>query len=210
MAQLPSLPGFQALPFRVQTAIVAVALVLVAAGGYMGLAAPRAREVKSLKAQLARADAGPPTAAAAYPPIGDEERNLWRQLEGRLRERFPSEKDLPGALKAVAELARSSRMELVSLSLVPPLPPKPGTGSSGPSGGAVAAAAPAVKVPAPLVVTPTAIKFTALHRYGDLVQFLDGLERLPISVFVESLEVTRLENRLRTDITIRTLRWGAS
>lgn len=205
MPRLPKLPDLQKLPFRVQVAIVAGVLVLVGVGGYAGLVAPKYREIKNLKAQLLReeqellASRQPPQ---PVPPITEEEQKLWAQLEARLRERFPAEKALPGALEAVAELARSARMELVALSLQTPVVKPAGASRSAPS-------PPPLRVPPPLTLSPTIVKLTALHRYQNLVQFLDGLDRLPVAVAVESLEVKREENRLRTEMTLRTLRWGA-
>jgi hypothetical protein len=224
MPQLPKLPGFQTLPFRVQVASVAAALALVGAGGYLGLVAPKNREITTLKAQLARQEPEPSPGREPIPPIGEEERKLWGQLESRLHGRFPAEKDLPGALKAVGELARSAHMELLALSLQgPALKSSRAPGGAGtiavatPSGvtraGAANPAAPglsALRVPPPLAASPTVIKLTALHRYRDLVQFLEGLDRLPVAVAVESLEVRRVENRLSTEITLRPLQWGAS
>ena len=204
MAALPRLPDFQKLPFRVQVAIVAGALVLIGVGGYAGLVTPKNREIKNLKAQLLREEqelAVPRQPPKPVPPITEEERKLWAQLEARLRERFPAEKTLPVALEAVADLARESRMELTALNLQTPVV-KAGRVSSG------APTPPAIRVPPPLTLSPTLITLTAVHRYRDLIQFLDGLDRLPVAVAVESLEVKREENRLRTEMTLRTLRWG--
>jgi len=207
--QLPKLPEFQKLPFMVQVAIVAGALALIGAGGYAGLVAPKNREIKALRAQLLREESASSVLiqpAAPGPPITEEERKLWGQLEARLRQRFPGEKDLPAALEAVADLARSARMELISLQLQTPAVKTGGP----PAGAAAAPSAPSLRVPPPLTLGPTFIKLTAAHRYRDLVQFLEGLDRLPVFVAVESLEVKREENRLSTEMTIRTLRWEAS
>jgi Tfp pilus assembly protein PilO len=68
----------------------------------------------------------------------------------------------------------------------------------------------ASRLPPPLGPSPTTIKLTVIHRYRDLVQFLDGLPRLSVLVIVESLEAKRVENVLSTEITLRTIRWGSS
>lgn len=217
---MPKLPDFKTLPFRVQVAVVAAGLALVGVSGYVTLVAPKYREIRTLKAQLARQEPEPTQPAEPIPPISEEERKLWNQLEARLRERFPAEKDLPGALKALAELARSANMELVALSLQ-----APGARSTGPSSGVTVQVGtpslagkpagsspgpPQFRVPPPLAASPTIIKLTAIHHYRDLVQFLAGLDSLPVVVAVESLEVTRVENRLTTEMTLRTLIWPAS
>ncbi|MBI4610642.1 MAG: hypothetical protein HY726_16725 [Candidatus Rokubacteria bacterium] len=210
MPSLPKLPEFQKLRFEVQVAVVAAALALVGVGGYAGLVAPKDREIRTLKAQLLREGSGPPAlvqSSQAVPPIAEEERKLWRQLEARLRQRFPGEKDLPGALEAVAELARSARMELSTLQLQTPTA-KPSGPPAGPPGGAPSQ--PAFQVSPPLALSPSVIKLTAFHRYRDLVQFLEGLDRLRVFVTVESLEVKREESRLSTEMTLRTLRWETS
>lgn len=210
MPQLPKLPEFQKLPFMVQVAIAVGALALVGAGGYAGLVAPKNREIKTLRAQLLREDSGPVALGQSVQPVApitEEERRLWSQLEARLRQRFPTEKDLPAALEAVADLARLARMELISLQLQ-----TPAVKAGGPPAGTAAAApsAPSLRVAPPLTPSPTLIKLTAGHRYRDLVQFLEGLDRLPVFVAVESLEVKREENRLSTEMTLRTLRWETS
>ena len=201
---MPRLPDFQTLEFKIQVAIVAGALLLVGVGGYAGLVAPKNREIKNVKAQLSREEPDSITAPQPFSPITEEERKLWGQLEVRLRERFPADKDLPAALRAVAELARSAHMELVSLNLQTPVVKSTSGAASG------AATPPPLQVPAPLTLSPPVIKLTVLHRYRDLVQFLDGLDRLPVAVTVESIEVRRVENQLSTEMTLRTLRWGAS
>jgi len=203
---LPRLPDLRKLPFRLQVAVVAGILALVGVGGYAGLVMPRQREIKTLKAQLMRQEPDGAVTAPRFPPITDEERKLWAELEARLRKRYPQEKDLPGALEAVAGLARSSRMQLVSLNLQNP-PPKPSPGTAVPPG---ASPAPAFSVQPPLSVSPTTIKLVAVHGYRDLVQFLDGLPRLPVAVAVESIETRRVEDRLSTEMTLRTLKWGDS
>lgn len=201
---LPRLPDLQKLPFRLQVATVAGVLVLLGIGGYAGLVMPKTREIKTLRAQLLRGEPDP-LPAQQFAPITEEERRLWGELETRLRKRFPAEKDLPGAIEAVADLARFARMELLSLNLEPPPPKGPPT-----RGTTAAPPPPALRVPSPLTVSPTAIKLTAIHRYRDLVQFLDGLPRLPVAVAVESMEVKRQDGTLTTEITLRTLRWGTS
>jgi Tfp pilus assembly protein PilO len=199
--KLANLPG---LPFRLQVLVVVAALAGAGIVGYGILVIPQQRQLNTLKTQLARRAPEPVTAGEPIPGITDEERKLWGQLEARLRERFPAEKDLPEALRSVADLARSSGMELVALNLhirsakVPGVP------------GAPAPSPAASRLSPPLSPSPTTIKLTVIHRYRDLVQFLDGLPRLSVLVIVESLEAKRVENVLSTEITLRTLRWGSS
>lgn len=194
----------------IQVAIVAGTLAIVALGGYAGLVAPKYREIKTLRAQLAREQSAlpglrqPPRPA---PPITEEERRLWGQLEARLRERFPAENALPGAAEAVAELARSARMQLVTLKLETPKPETPEVKARRPSAGPPSP--PSLQVAPPFALNPTVIRLTVFHRYSDLVRFLDGLDRLPVFVAVESMEVKREENRLSTEMALRTLRWEA-
>lgn len=202
MLQLSKLPAFRQFPFSVQVALVAVVLAGIGGGGYAGLVAPKQREITNIKAQLAREEAAGRQPAQQVPPITEEERRLWGQLEARLRERFPADKALPRALGAVADLARSARMELIVLHLEPPARKSTGTSPG--------AASPPVLVPPPLTLSSTSIKLTALHRYRDLVQFLEDLDRLPVAVVMESLEVKRVETRLSTEMTLRMLSWGAS
>ena len=202
---LPRLPDFRRLPFKLQMGVVAGALALTGIGGYAGLVMPKLREINTLKTQLMRQEPEPALSEPRLAPISEEERKLWEQLEARLRKRYPEEKDLPGALEAVADLARSARMQLVALNLQSPVAKTPsGGGASG------APPPPPFQVQPPLSVGPTTIKVTAAHRYRDLVQFLDGLGRLPVAVAVESIEVKRVGETLSTEMTLRTLKWGAS
>lgn len=217
---MPKLPDFKTLAFRAQVAVVAAGLALVGVGGYATLVVPKSREIRTLKTQLARQEPEPTQPAEPIPPIGEDERKLWDQLEARLRERFPAEKDLPGALKALAELARSAHLELIALSLQAPaakstgasagVTVQVGTPSLGGKPAGSSPGSPQFRVPSPLAASPTIIKLTAIHRYQDLVEFLAGLDSLPVVVAVESLEVTRVENRLTTEMTLRTLIWPAS
>lgn len=203
MPKLPKLPDLQKLPFRVQVVVVAGLLALVGVGGYAGLVAPKNREISSLKVQLARERLNalaPRQPTEPPPPITEEERKLWGLLEARLHERFPADKALPGALEAVAELARASRMELVTLNLHTPTAKPPGVAPGSPS-------PPSLRVPPPLKPSSTLIKLTVRHRYQDLVGFLEGLDRLPVAVTVQSLEVRRQEDRLSTEVTLRTFKW---
>jgi Tfp pilus assembly protein PilO len=202
--KLADLPG---LPFRMQVLVVAGALTLLGLGGYVALVMPPQRELRTLKTQLVTPEPQADAAREPVPPITDEERKLWVQLEARLRERFPAEKDLPDALRGVAELARSAGMELVALNLHTPASKAPGAPSGAPS----PAVSPVPRsIPPPLSLSPTTIKLTVNHRYRSLVEFLDGLPRLPVLVTVESLEMKRVENGLSTEITLRTLRWGSA
>lgn len=201
--KLANLPG---LPFRLQVLVVAAALAGAGIVGYGILVIPQQRQLTTLKTQLARQAPEPVTAGDPIPGITDEERKLWGQLEARLRERFPAEKDLPEALRGVADLARSSGMELVALDLHMRGAKVPG----GPGAPAPAPSLAASRLTPPLSPSPTTIKLTVIHRYRDLVQFLDGLPRLSVLVIVESLEAKRVENVLSTEITLRTLRWGSS
>jgi hypothetical protein len=200
MPALPALPSLDRLPLNVRALIAGGLVALAAAGGYLGLLAPKYREVKTLKAQLAReVPSREPRASVA--PIGEEERKLWRELEERLRGRYPGEPALPKAVGVVAELARASGMELVSLEIQTPqagLAPRPRT----------ALPPPPFQPPAELAVNPSTIKLVARHRYRELVAFVEGLRRVPVYVAVQSLEVKRQDNRLTTEVSFASFRWG--
>lgn len=180
-------------------ALAAVGLVaLVGVGGYFVLLAPQLSEVKSLRAQLAqRVDAGrvwQPVPSVS--PITEVERQLWDELEKRLRERYSREPELPKAVSMIGNFARSSGMVLVSLELHAR---DPGPATSPPS---------TAPLPPELVVNPSTIKLVAHHRYRDLVEFLERVHRAPVYLAVQSLEVRRVENRLSTEASFASLRWG--
>jgi Tfp pilus assembly protein PilO len=187
---------------NVQTIGAIGLLVLLGAWGYFALLAPKLAEVKALRVQVARA--GGPFPAQPVPsvsPITDEERNLWAELEQHLRGRYPGEPELPRAARALATLARSSGMALLSLELqTPPTGP--------PADPAKAPPAPPFRPPPELAVNPATIKLVLQHRYRDLVTFLEGVRRLPVYVTVQSLEVKRMEDRLTTEVSFASFRWG--
>ena len=193
MERFPLTPG---------AAVTLGALVLVVATAVLAVLAAE-REVGSLRARLAeeaaavRSLGGAPGAAA----ITDTERALWTALEGRLRSRYPSEAEAPRAAGLVADLARSSGMEIVSVEVhVPPTAAPP------------AAPSPSAPPPTPqpaeeLDANPASIKLSVQHRYGSLVEFLEGLPGLPVYVTVQSLEVKRLDDQLMTEMSLGLLRW---
>ncbi len=182
---------------KMQAAIAVASVVLLAVGGYFGLLAPRQREVSLLRAQAARA--APPGSARrvdGVAPIGDVERRLWDELEGRLRARYPAEPELPRAMAAIARIAGSAGMELVNLEIQSPPPAAP------------PAARPLFQPPSELVVNPSVVKLVARHRYRNLVEFLEALAGDPVYVAVQSLDVKRVDDRLTSEMAFVSLRWG--
>lgn len=206
MAMFASLPTLGQLPVNVR-ALVAVGLVgVLGIGGYLGLLAPKLREVNTLKAQLARETeaARPQQRVPSVAPITEVERKLWAELETRLRGRYPTEPALPKAVGVLADLARSSGMEIVSLEIQTPPTSQTRLGAE------PGKAAPSLpfRPPPEFAVNPSTIKLVARHRYRDLVQLLEGLGRLPVYVAVQSVEVKRVENRLTIEASFASLRWG--
>lgn len=202
-AAFPALPSMDRLPLNVR-ALWALGLVaLLGAGGHLGLLAPKLREVKTLKTQLARERAAvqPVPNVPSVSPITEAERKLWGELEDRLRGRYPGEPALPKAVGVVADLARASGMEIVSLDIQTPQTRAATDPRKAPP-------PPPFQPPSELAVNPSTIKLVAHHRYRDLVEFLDGFRRVPVYVAVKSLEVKRVENRLTTEVSFASLRWG--
>lgn len=190
------------LPLNVR-ALVAVGLAaLLGVGGSLGLLVPKLRQIQILKAQLAReqqALGSPQPVPSAL--ITEGERKLWGELEDRLRGRYPGELALPRAAGAVASLARASGMEIVRLQVQTPQP-----GSATDRG--KAPPPPPFQPPPELAVNLSTIKLLARHRYRDLVEFLEGLGPLPVYLAIQSVEVKRVENRLTTEVSFASFRWG--
>lgn len=173
-------------------ALVTLGVVLLLAVAGSWLVAAKARDLRALRAQLAaQMRSGAPLLAAETGPITDEERRLWTQLEERLHRRYPGEAELPRAMVAVAEWARASGMELLSLDVQAP----PGV--------------PGAPLPPELALNGPRFKLVVRHRYRDLVRFIDGLPRLSVYVALQSLDVRRTEDWLTTEVAFATLRWGA-
>jgi len=191
------------LPLSVRAVVAAGLIALLGAGGYFGLVAPKLREVNTLKAQLAREmrSGGSAQPVPLVSPITETERQLWGELEARVRERYPAEPVLPKALGVLADLAGSSGMELVSLEIR-----RPQTGPAAEPGKPTAP--PRFQPPPELALNPSTVTLVAHHRYRDLVEFLERLRRAPVYVAVHSLEVKRVENRLTSEISFVSLRWG--
>jgi Tfp pilus assembly protein PilO len=180
-------------------ATAALALVaLVAVVGAL-LVARQVAGLRTLAAALARERAAASAPLAEVRAVTDEERRLWAQLADRLRRRYPGDDELPAAMAAVAEWARTSGLEVVALDLEP-VAARPSTGTP-----ARATSSP----PAELTEHPTRLKLVARHRYRDLVRFVDGLGRLPVYVVVHSLDIRRTDDRLTSELSLVSLRWGA-
>lgn len=190
----------RALDRRTVTTLVVVALCVLAG---LVLVAVTVREAKTLRAQL-RAGTRSAAAVADAEPIGEEERTLWTQLDERLRRRYPPEPELPRAMAALAEWSRSAGLELLSVDVQPPPAAAAGTAST-----AVPATVPGVTIPSELAINGTRLRLVVRHRYRDLVKFVDGLDRLPVYVALQSLETRRADDTLVTELSLLTLRWGA-
>lgn len=203
MPGFPALPGMGRLPVNARALVAAGLVALVGAGGYLGLLAPKLREVKTLKTQLARERASVRAApnVPSVSPITEAERKLWEELENRLRARYPGEPALPKAVGVVADLARASGMDIVSLDIQTPQTRAATDPRKAPP-------PPPFQPPPELALNPSTIKLVAHHRYRDMVEFLDGLRRVPVYVAVQSLEVKRVDNRLTTEISFASFRWG--
>lgn len=203
MALPVSLPSMDRLPVNVRALVAVGVVAFLGLGGYLGLVAPKLREVRTLNAQAAReaeaarAPQQPPSVA----PIVEAERELWNELEKRLQGRYPPEAALPRAAGALANLARASGLELVSVEIQTPRPSDVADPKKTP-------APPPFQPPSELAVNPSTIKLVARHRYRNLVEFLEGLRRIPVYVALQSLEVKRVENELTTEAAFASFRWG--
>ncbi|MBI4594051.1 MAG: hypothetical protein HY728_07525, partial [Candidatus Rokubacteria bacterium] len=79
-------------------ALVTLGVVLLLAVAGSWLVAAKARDLRTLRAQLAaQTRSGAPLLAAETGPIRAEARRLWAQLEERLHRRYPGEAELPRA-----------------------------------------------------------------------------------------------------------------
>lgn len=189
----------RALDRRTVTTLVVVALCVLAG---LVLVAVEVREARTLRAQLTAATRS--AAVGDAEPIGEEERTLWTQLDERLRRRYPPEPELPRAMAALAEWSRSAGLELLSVD-VQPLP----AAAAGAASTAVPATVPGATIPSELAINGTRLRLVVRHRYRDLVKFVDGLDRLPVYVALQSLETRRADDTLVTELSLLTLRWGA-
>lgn len=176
-------------------ALATVALLFVIAlGGYFGLVAPARREVVRLEAQVNTVSAKLAGATASAVPISPTERASWRQIEGRLQERFVIPEDQLRALAEAVDHARAAGLVVTDVEI-----------QSGAAPGQPVAA-PFV-VPANLALNPGIIRLSARHRYAELVDFLDRMDGGIMYVAVEALDVRRADDYLQSEIRLMSLRW---
>lgn len=182
-------------------------LLLVIAGGYFGLIAPRRSAVARLETQV-RAAATAAVSPVSEAPITDAERTAWSATESQVRARFVSPEDQHRTLVEVGQLARSTGLRVRELSL---------QGESA----AAANAQPGSPLPAPAASTGSlpfalppqlmpnggSIRVVARHRYRDLIDFLDRVGRGNRYVAVQSLDVRRVDRDLESEITLVSFRW---
>jgi len=155
--------------------------------GYLTLVAPKAHEVAQLESQL-HLGAGPAVTAPAV-AIGETERQLWRELEARLRARFVEPSDQLRALDEVGRLASDAGLSLTSVAIQNPQVLRPLT------------------TPGSLAVNPGSIRLTARHRYAELVDFLEAVRHGRTYVVLESLDVRRVDDHLESEIRLISLQW---
>jgi Tfp pilus assembly protein PilO len=155
--------------------------------GYLTLVAPKAHEVAQLESQL-HLGAGPAVTAPAA-AIGETERQLWRELEARLRARFVEPSDQLRALDEVGRLASDAGLSLTSVAIQNPQVLRPLT------------------TPGSLAVNPGSIRLTARHRYAELVDFLEAVRHGRTYVVLESLDVRRVDDHLESEIRLISLQW---
>ena len=171
-------------------AVTALAIALVAMVASLGVAISKAREIGRLEVEVARASAQLRTpAASAVVSIGETERELWRELEARVRTRFVPPADQLRALDEVSEVASDSGMTLTGVAIQNPQLLK------------------TLATPGNLSVNPGTIRLTARHDYEALVDFLDRVRTGKTYVVVESLDVQRVDDHLESEIRLISLRW---
>lgn len=164
--------------------------IAIAIGGYFVLVAPKASEIARLESQLKNvsAPAAPPPAATV--PIGEHERQLWTELETRVRARFVAPEDQLRALEEVTDMARDAGMRLTAVAIQSPQAQR------------------SLATQANLAVNPGTIRLTARHRYAELIEFFDRIHRGRTYLTVESLDVRRVDDRLESEIRLISLRWA--
>ena len=157
--------------------------------GYVILIVPKAREIAQLESQLKLASAAVPAATAPAVAIGSTERELWRELEARVRARFVAPSDQVHALDEVGRMASDAGLRLTAMTIQDPHVLRP------------------LPTPERLAVNPGSIKITARHRFVELIDFLEALRHGQTYVMLESLDVRRVDNQLESEIRLISLRW---
>lgn len=184
------------LPLTVGALAAIAVMVVVTLGVYVGMVAPRVREIARLEAQW-NATRTQTVDAAAGAPITDAERARWRDIEALVRGRFVVPEDQLRVLVEVGQVARATGMSVTDLRLE----------GDTPAGAAQAVVLPSA-VPPDLAVNPAVIRLIARHRYHDLVDFLDRVGRGTTYVALQSLDVSRVGDHLESDIRLASLRWA--
>jgi hypothetical protein len=184
-------------------ALAAIAIVLaITVGGYLGVVAPRAREVARLQAQLSSTLTRTP-GAGPVEPVTDAERARWREVDALVRARFVPPDDQLRVVLDVGRIARAAAVNVTDLRLENAAPGP--TGGGGPAQDVILPSG----VPSTLAINPGIISLSARHRYSELIDFLDRLARGNRYVAVQSLDVRRVEDHLESEIRLASLRWTA-
>jgi hypothetical protein len=157
--------------------------------GYVILIVPKTREIAQLESQLKLASLAVPAATAPAVAIGSTERELWRELEARVRARFIAPSDQLHALDEVGRMASDAGLRLTAVTIQNPEALRP------------------LATPERLAVNPGSIKITARHRFAELIAFLESLRQAQTYVVLEALDVRRVDDRLESEIRLISLRW---
>jgi hypothetical protein len=181
-------------------ALVAIAVTcVIAVGGYVGVVAPRRREVARLESQLNAVQKI--ASAAAVAPITESERTRWREIDALVRGRFVSSEDQLRLVLEIGQAARATGLRVTDLRL------EDAGGGVGTSAGAVQAVTLPSAVPPNFAVNSGVVSLSAHHNYGDLIAFLDRVVRGNTYVALQALDVRRVGDHLESDIRLASLRW---
>lgn len=194
------------LPLTIPALAAMAAVFIVAVGGYVGLVAPKRREVARLEVQL-KAALMPPAAVSTSTPITDEERAMWKIVQQQVRQRFVAPENQLRLLVKTGQLARSVGLTVTDLQIQNTATPAPGAPPAPVGVTPPPAASLMFAMPPNLAVNPGVIRVTARHRYRDVVTFLERVRSGNAYVALQALDIRRVDTHLESDIRLASLRW---
>lgn len=134
------------------------------------------------------------------PPLTPREKENLQKAQGRLLRMLPKEKDVPSVLQEVSRVARDYNLANLSLSTgdgaKPPSAgqsPTPVSGASQPAVVAQSAPpAPPVEAASSGAIDSFTIKATFAGDFREIAYFLEGLQKIPRLMTIQSLQMQRV------------------
>jgi hypothetical protein len=175
----------------------ALALLLVAALGWLLVVGPETTALAEVRTQIAEAETQNDALRQQLTVLKEQQEQLpqTRAASDALTARIPATADQPGLFAAVAEAVADAGIPAEDLTALTPTPPVIGTGDE----------TAGVQLPtegAPANVATQTVTVSVEATYAETQQLLDNLEQMPRAYLVTSLTVAAAEGSGQFSTTI--------